>query len=89
MSLIIYHSNSNISNKSESKMKSYVTKKENLCLFKTDGEKQGNMCFIRRESHTEIGKSTDTAFSSLLREFRGEIVNGDKMILFSVENGFF
>jgi len=70
-------------------MKSYVTKKENLCLFKTDCEKQGNMRFIRRNSHPEIGQSTGKVFSTLLKEFRGEIVNSDKMILFSLENGFF
>ena len=69
-------------------MKSYVTKKESLCLFKTDREKQGNTRLIRRDSHSESGKSTGSAFSTLLREFRGEIVIGDKMILFSVENGF-
>lgn len=67
-------------------MISYVTKKESLCLFKTDREKQGNLCFIRREPHPESRKSADTAFSMLLREFRGEIVHGDKMILYSMEN---
>ena len=70
-------------------MKSYVTKKENLCLFKTDGEKQRNTRLIRREPHSESGKSTDPVFATVIREFRGEIVNGDKMILFPVENGFF
>jgi hypothetical protein len=68
-------------------MKSYAEKKESVCLFKTDRKEQGNSRFIRREAGHESGKSTGSAFSMFLKEFRGEAVNSDKMILFSVENG--
>jgi hypothetical protein len=67
-------------------MKNYVTKKENLCVFKADGEKSGNMRLIRGKKYNEIGKFPDTALSMLLREFRGELVNCDKMNLFPLEN---
>jgi hypothetical protein len=67
-------------------MKRYVTKKENLCVFKTDKDKQGNSCFIRGKKYSENGKHPDSVLSILLEEFRGEFVRCDSINLYPVEN---
>ena len=67
-------------------MNGYITKKENLRIFKTDGEKQRSKGFVRGRNYTESGKASCEVLSTLLREFRGEIVSNDKMILFPMEN---
>lgn len=67
-------------------MNAYVTKKENLRVFKTDTEKQRGKSFVRGRNYPESGKASTDVLSSLLREFRGEIISNDKMILYSFEN---
>jgi len=67
-------------------MNGYVTKKENLRIFKTDRKEQRGKGFVRGKNYTESGKASCEVLSSLIREFRGEIVSNDKMILFPIEN---
>ncbi len=67
-------------------MNGYVTKKDGLCLFTTDREEQRGKGFVRGRKHKESGKNSCEPLSALIREFRGEIVSGDKMILFPMVN---
>jgi len=67
-------------------MNGYVTKKENLRVFKANREEQRGKSFVRGRSYKESGKASCDVLSSVLREFRGEIVSNDKMILFPFEN---
>ncbi|HNX22936.1 MAG TPA: hypothetical protein PKG60_02735 [Spirochaetota bacterium] len=67
-------------------MNGYVTKKESICLFKTDREEQRGKGFVRGRKHQKSGETSCETVSALLREFRGEIVSADKMILYSMEN---
>lgn len=67
-------------------MNGYITKKDNICIFKTDREEQRGKGFVRGRNYKESGKTTCEALSSLIREFRGEIVSNDKMILYPLEN---
>ena len=71
---------------SESAMNAYVTKKESIRIFKTDREEQRGKSFVRGRNYKESGKTSCEVLSSLLREFKGELVTGDKMILFPLEN---
>ena len=67
-------------------MNVYVTKKESIRLFKTDREEQRGKGFVRGRKNQKSGETSCETISALLREFRGEIVSSDKMILFSFEN---
>jgi len=68
---------------SESAMNGYVTKKENIRIFKTNGEEPRGKGFIRGKNSKKSGESACDAISNLVREFRGEIVCGDKMKIYS------
>jgi hypothetical protein len=63
-------------------MNGYVTKKENIRIFTTDREEQRGKSFVRGRKHTESGKNSCEPLSALIREFGGEIVSSDKMILY-------
>ncbi len=63
-------------------MNGYVTKKDNIRIFKTDREEQRGKGFVRGRKHKEGGKTPCEALSVLIREFRGEIVSSDKMITY-------
>lgn len=65
-------------------MNGYVTKKESICLFKTDREEQRSKGFVRGRKSTESGKTSSDILSTIIKEFRGEIVSSDKMILYSL-----
>lgn len=67
-------------------MNAYVTKKENIRLFKADGEEQRGKSFVRGRKYQKSGETSCEAVSALLREFRGEIVSSDKMSLYSINN---
>lgn len=67
-------------------MNGYVTKKENIRIFTTDKSEQRSKGFVRGRKHTESGKSSCEPLSALIREFRGEIVSGDKMTLYPLIN---
>lgn len=71
---------------SESAMNGYVTKKESIRIFKTDREEQRGKGFVRGRKHKESGKAPCDALSAIIREFRGEVVSGDTMTLYSFEN---
>jgi len=71
---------------SESAMNGYVTKKDNICIFTTDREESRGKGFVRGRKYKESGKTSCEAVSALVREFRGEIVNSDRMILYPLEN---
>ena len=73
-------------------MNRYVTKKENICLFKTSGEEQGGSGLFRRGEYHKSGEyykhgkshqngtTSCKILSALIREFNGEIAGNDKMI---------
>ena len=63
-------------------MNRYVTKKENICIFKADKEEQRGNDLIRRGNHNKSRTTTCKILSALLREFNGEITGNDKMILY-------
>ncbi len=63
-------------------MNGYVTKKDNIRIFKTDREEQRGKGFVRGRKHKEGGKPSCDALSVLIREFRGEMVSNDKMTLY-------
>jgi len=63
-------------------MNGYVTKKENVRLFKTDNEEQRGKSFVRGRNNKESGKTSGEVLSSIIREFRGEIVSSNEMIFF-------
>ena len=67
-------------------MNGYVTKKENIRVFKADREEQRGKSFVRGRKYQEGGKTSCDTLSALIREFRGEVVSSDKMILYSFEN---
>ncbi len=65
-------------------MNSYVTKKENLCLFETSGKKQGAKSLIRGRRANDDRDFAGEVLSSIISEFRGEIITGVKMTSFPV-----
>ncbi|MCL1865334.1 MAG: hypothetical protein FWF73_05930 [Spirochaetes bacterium] len=64
-------------------MNYYATKKENICIFKAAGEEQRDNSLIRRGKCNKNGTASYKILSALIREFNGEIINNDKMILYS------
>jgi hypothetical protein len=66
-------------------MNGYVTRKESICLFETDGGEQRGKSFVRRRKHTESGKTACDVLALLVREFGGEVISGDKMTLYPLE----
>ena len=64
-------------------MNAYVTKKEGIRLFKADREEQRGKGFVRGRKYQKSGEAPGEVISSILREFRGEIVSSDKMNLYS------
>ena len=63
-------------------MNRYVTKKENICIFKTAGEEQRGSDLIRRGNYNKSGTSSCRILSALIKEFNGEIISNDKMIIY-------
>ena len=66
----------------EGKMNRYVTKKENICIFKTAKEEHRGSEFIRRGNYNKNGAASCKILSALIREFNGKIINNDKMIIY-------
>jgi len=56
-------------------MKAYVTKKENICVFKAAGQKQRGKSYVRPGNNKENNKAFEDSISILLKEFNGEIIN--------------
>jgi len=67
-------------------MKTYVTQKENLCLFTPSRKEQRGKSYIKGKKHNENGKTFDETVARILEEFRGEIVASRPMAMYRVEN---
>ncbi|MCL2155689.1 MAG: hypothetical protein FWH53_08500 [Leptospirales bacterium] len=63
-------------------MNRYVTKKENICIFKAAKEEYRGSDLIRRGNYNKNETASCKILSTLIREFNGEIINNDKMITY-------
>ena len=63
-------------------MNPYVTKKENISIFKAAKEEPRGSDLIRRGNYNKNGTTSNKILSALIREFNGEITCDDKMILY-------
>ena len=60
-------------------MKAYVTKKENICVFTAAGQKPRGKGSFRTRKDKENYKTIESAVSSFIQEFNGEIVDALKV----------
>ena len=63
-------------------MNYYVTKKENISIFKASKKEQRGSDLIRRWDYNKNGTTSNKILSTLIKEFKGEITCDDKMILY-------
>lgn len=60
-------------------MKAYVTKKENICVFTAAGQKPRGKGSFRTRKDKENHQTIESAVSSFIEEFNGEIIDALKM----------